>query len=189
MPSARLLCCLFFAAAAGLGALAWLDAMGPRWGTARALSLYLLMLPVAYPLVAAPSLKKGLLAVAMGGALTAPFAIWLPDPRAAALVSALVVSVSRAIVLVPTRGLAGLGREAVLAAGALGAGALAFDSSELGTSLAVWSFWLIQAAGVLFAPAAQQSVQPAPDPFEQAHAAAVKILLAPERGVTDKAAE
>ena len=181
MRRLALLWCLLFAAAAALGVVPWLDAMGSVWGEEQALSRYLLLLAVAHPLVVTPSLKQGLLAVAIASALAAPAAIWTPDCKAAAFVAALLVSVPRAIVLLPAGALVSVGRELAIAAGALGAAALMFDSSELGTVLAVWSFWLVQAAGTLFAPAAQQHEPAATDPFEQAYAAAMQSLQTPER--------
>jgi hypothetical protein len=168
---------LGFALVAGLGVLLWLTIAGPLIGYARAASLYGLALLPGYALVVAPNLRLGAGGFLLAAALALPAAFFAPGPRLVLVLTPFVLGIVRSAILFPRPFARALFLEACCSVLALGLAALFHDASVVGTTFAIWAFWLVQ-AGFALAPGEPGPAAAAPtgDPFDAARARALAVL-------------
>jgi hypothetical protein len=170
---------ILFAVFAGLGVLFWSLVIGPIVGRGPAAAIYALALVPLYAITVAPNLRLGAIAFSLAAALALPVLCFDPVPRLALAITPFVLGIIRSTVLFPRPLARALFLELGVSALALLVAAVFHDPSPIGTTFAVWAFWLVQ-AGFALAPG-----EPAPgrqavgDRFELAHARALAIL---ERG-------
>jgi hypothetical protein len=148
----------------------------PLLGYGDATAFCALALVVLHPLFVAPSVERGVAATLVTAALAVPIAWVRPAPFVAFLGMAALLGVVRSALLYPQSFPRALLLEAVLAGVGLGAVLLFHDGSLVGSVFSMWSFWLIQAGFALRAVESSSRPEPAGDPFDRAHAAAVVIL-------------
>lgn len=170
---------LVFALFAGLGAFLWLILAGPFLGYARAATWYGLGLLPGYALVIAPDLRRGVSAFLLASALAVPAALIAPGPLYVFAIAPFVLGIVRSTVLFPRPFARALFLEACCNLLAVAVAAFFHDASVVGTTFALWGFWLLQ-AGFGLAPGEPQSrPEGQGDPFEVARARALAVL---ERG-------
>jgi hypothetical protein len=170
---------LVFALIAGLGAMFWLLLVGPVIGYARAAALYGLGLLPWYALSVAPTLRLGAAGFLLAALLVVPVAFFDPGPRLALALTPFVLGIVRSAISFPRPFARALFLELCVSALAVALAAFFHDTSVVGTTFAVWAFWLVQ-AGFALAPGEPQRAREDADAFEAAHARAIAVL---ERGV------
>jgi hypothetical protein len=166
---------LVFALIAGLGVMFWLLLAGPVLGYARAAALYGLGLLPWYALSVAPTLRLGATAFLLAAVLVVPAAFFDPGPRLVLALTPFVLGIVRSAMLFPRPFARALFLELCVSALALCLAAFFHDASVVGTTFAVWAFWLVQ-AGFALGPGEPQRGREDPDPFEAAHARALAML-------------
>jgi hypothetical protein len=170
---------LLFALFAGLGALPWQLLFGAAWDFDACLGPYLLGLVVAALIACAPSLRRALLAGALGACLCGPLALTFPGIATALLGSLAVLGLARSALLYPRPFARALAFELGLGLLSVAAFALMHDGGPIGNSLAVWSFWLVQSAFALLPGSMRTDDTLERDPFETAVAAADALMQRP----------
>jgi hypothetical protein len=168
---------LLFALIAGLGVLLWLTIAGPWIGDSRAATLYALALLPGYALVVAPSLRRGAGGFLLAAALALPAAFFASGPRFVLALTPFVLGVVRSAVLFPRPFARAVFLEACCSLLAVCLAATFHDASVVGTTFAIWAFWLVQ-AGFALAPGEPATPPPSPggDPFDTARARALAVL-------------
>ena len=167
---------LLFALFAGLGTVPWLVLTVPWFGYARAVSIYLLLLPLVCLPWQAPNLRRGLGAALLATLLTLPAALADLSPSAALLCALFALGLGRSGVCYPRPLARALFLELALAFTAALVAGVVFDRSLFGSALAVWSFWLVQSAYPLWPGSSTAPDQVEGDAFERARAAAERLL-------------
>ncbi len=142
---------LVFALVAGLVVVLWLTIAGPLIGYARAASLYGLALLPGYALAVAPSLRRGAGGFLLAAALVSPAAFFAPGPRLAFVLTPFVLGIVRSAILFPRPLARALFLEGCCSVLAVALATLFHDASVVGTTFAIWAFWLVQ-AGFALAP-------------------------------------
>lgn len=168
---------LLFALVAGLGILLWLAIAGPLIGHARAISLYGLALLPGNALAVAPSLRRGAGAFLLAAGLALPAAFFAPGPRLVLVLTPFVLGIVRSAILFPRPFARALFLEACCSLLAVSLAVSFHDASVVGTTFAIWAFWLAQ-AGFALAPGEPAAGPPSPagDPFDAARARALAVL-------------
>jgi len=168
---------LGFALVAGLGILLWLTIAGPLIGYARAAALYGLALLPGYALAVAPNLRLGAGAFLLAAALALPAAFFAPGPRLVFVLTPFVLGIVRSAILFPRPFARALFLEACCSLLAVSLAVLFHDASVVGTTFAIWAFWLVQ-AGFALAPGEPRTAAPSPagDPFDAARDRALAVL-------------
>jgi hypothetical protein len=168
---------LVFALVAGLGVVLWLTIAGPLIGYARAASLYGLALLPGYALAVAPSLRRGAGGFLLAAALVWPAAFFAPGPRLVFVLAPFVLGIVRSALLFPRPFARALLLEGCCSGLAVALAVLFHDASVVGTTFAIWAFWLVQ-AGFALAPGEPGATAPAPvgDPFDAARDRAFAVL-------------
>lgn len=168
---------LGFALVAGLGILLWLTIAGPLVGYSRAASLYGLALLPAYALAVAPSLRLAVGACLLAAVLVLPAAFFAPGPRLVFVLTPFVLGIVRSAILFPRPFARAVFLEACCSVLAVGLAVVFHDGSAVGTTFAIWAFWLVQ-AGFALAPGEPGAAPPAAvgDPFDAARARALAVL-------------
>jgi hypothetical protein len=170
---------LLFALCAGLGVFLWLILAGPLVGYARAGTWYGLGLLPWYALIIAPQLRLGVSAFLVAAALAVPAALLAPGPLFVFALTPFVLGIVRSAILFPRPFARALFLEGCCNVLAVGAAAFLYDSSVIGTTFALWAFWLLQAGFALAPGDPEATLEAAGDPFEAARARALAVL---ERG-------
>jgi hypothetical protein len=168
---------LTFALVAGLGILLWLSMAGPSIGDARAAALYGLALLPGYALAVAPSARLGASAFLLAAVLALPAALFAPGPRFVFALTPFVLGIVRSAILFPRPFARALVLEACCSVLAVSLAVFFQDSSRVGTTFAIWAFWLVQ-AGFALAPGEPRAAPPSQvgDPFDAARARALAVL-------------
>ncbi|MEO8183607.1 MAG: hypothetical protein ABI895_32650 [Deltaproteobacteria bacterium] len=167
---------LLFALFAGLGVLLCLMLAGPLVGYARAATWYGLGLLPWYALVIAPNLRLGVSAFLVAAALAVPATIFAPAPPFVFALTPFVLGIVRSAILFPRPLARALFLEGCCNVLALGAAAFFYDASMIGTTFALWAFWLLQAGFALAPGDPDATPEAAGDPFEAARARALAVL-------------
>jgi len=170
---------LLFALFAGLGVLLWLTLAGPLLGYTRAATWYGLGLLPWYALIVAPLPRLGVNAFLVATALAGFAALFAPGPLFVFALTPFVLGIVRSAILFPRPLGRALFLEGCCNVLAVGAAAFFYDSSVIGTTFALWSFWLLQAGFALAPGDPEATLEAAGDPFEVARARALAVL---ERG-------
>ena len=170
---------LLFALFAGLGVFLWLILAGPVLGYARAATWYGLGLLPWYALVIAPQPRLGVSAFLVAAVLAVPAAIFAPEPLFVFALTPFVLGIVRSAILFPRPFARALFLEGCCNLLAVGAAAFFYDSSVVGTTFALWAFWLLQAGFALAPGDPVATLEAAGDPFQTARARALAVL---ERG-------
>jgi hypothetical protein len=167
---------LLFALFAGLGVFLWLILAGPFLGYARAATWYGLGLLPGYALIIAPDLRRGVSACLLAAALTVPAALFAPGPLYVFAITPFVLGIVRSAVLFPRPFARALFLEACCNLLAVAVAAFFYDASVVGTTFALWAFWLLQAGFALAPGEPEARLAAAGDPFEAARARALAVL-------------
>lgn len=170
---------LLFALVAGLGCFAWQLTAAPWLGYGRALSAYLLGLVVLAPVSYATSARRAVQAALVSLAIVLPALLFDPSPRAAVAVGVLALGLARSGAARRLSLGRGLCLELVVGLTAVFVAALVLGGSVFADGLAVWSFWLVQAAYGLLATGPVATDRVPTDAFEQARDAADRLLRSP----------
>ena len=168
-----------FALIAGLGVLFWSLVVGPIVGREPAAALYGVALVPLYALVVAPNLRRGVAALLLAAVLALPVLCFDSGPKLALAVTPFVLGIVRSALLCPRPLVRALFLELCVSVAALLVAAFFHDPSPIGTTFAVWAFWLVQAGFALTPGEPEPALEPAGDRFDVARARALAIL---ERG-------
>lgn len=167
---------VFGALAAALLPAVWLVA-GPILGVQPALSLYVVFASALYAAGLAPTRRRALavgLCAALGGGLVLLAARSLAE---VAIGAALVVAVSRSAFLFRARPMRALVLELALSLGGLLVARFLASPGLIGTSLAVWGYFLVQSGFFLVAGVAERErASGEEDPFDRAHSRLLSLL-------------
>lgn len=164
-----------FALIAGLGVLFWSLVVGPIVGREPAAALYAVALVPLYALVVAPNPRRGAAASLLAAALALPVCLDT-GPKLALAVTPFILGIVRSALLFPRPLVRALFLELAVSAAALLVAAFFHDPSPIGTTFAVWAFWLVQAGFALAPGEAAPPREAATDRFERARARALAIL-------------
>jgi len=170
---------VLFALIAGLGVLFWSLVVGPIIGREPAAAFYAVALVPVYALVVAPNVRRGVAALSLAAALALPVLCFDTGPKLALAVTPFVLGIVRSAVLFPRPLVRALFLELCVSVAALLVAAFFHDPSPIGTTFAVWAFWLVQAGFALAPGEPAPAREAAADRFELARARALAIL---ERG-------
>jgi hypothetical protein len=169
---------LAFALFAALGTLPWQLLFAPFVGYASAFAVYMLGLSVAALLFLAPSLRRALGAAAVATLVLLPIALLAPAPSVALLAGLCMLGVGRSGMSYPRPFARALAVELSLGLCASLAALFFYDLGLFGSALAVWSFWLVQSTFSLLPGRSLAAEAPAGDAFDQARAAAERLMHA-----------
>jgi hypothetical protein len=167
---------LAFAAAAAIGAVAWLVCMAPVLGGRRALGLWLVGLTASYVGGLAAHRHRRVAVTLVNAAVGLTLLAVLPGLRELVPALVVVLGVGRTACVPRATPLRAVATEACLLTGGLVFAEIVGGPSLRGVALGVWGFFLVQSFYALV-PA---GVRPRPggeaDSFEAAHARALALL-------------
>jgi hypothetical protein len=169
--------CIAFAAAAAVGAVAWLVCMAPIMGGRRALGLWLVGLTASYVGGLAGRPYRRVAVAMVTAAVGVALFVVMPGLRELTLVLVVVLGVGRTVCVPRATPLRAVATEACLLAGGLAFAEIVGGPSVRGVALGVWGFFLVQSFFALMpAGGARARAAGAADSFEAAHARALALL-------------
>lgn len=165
---------LAFAAAAAIGAVAWVVCLAPILGGRRALVLWLIGITASYVGgLAGNPYRRAAVAIVTGAVGLALSAV-LPGLRELVPALAVVLGVGRTACVSPSTPLRAVATEACLLGGGLVFAEIVGGPSLRGVALGVWGFFLVQSFYAWIQ--ARARVAGEADSFEAAHARALALL-------------
>ena len=168
---------LLYAAVAAAGAVPYFLLLAPALGWHAALASYAVLSTSAYLAGLGRTVRQGLGAALLAGALGAVAALLAPSPREAFAAAALLLGLCRSGLLYRTRFARAVVSESVLLVAALGLANHLLAGSPFSAVLAVWGFFLVQSGFFLIGGARVRAEDPTgADPFDVALARAAEIL-------------
>lgn len=167
---------LVFASLGGLGAMPFAIVAAGVLGYANAMALYALALVPLYLLVIAPTLRRG----AAGALLAAAFAMTVllafPHAAIAGALTPFLLGIPRSAMLFPRPWARAVWLEFAFSTTAFVVAFCFSDGALVGDSLAIWTFWLVQAGFAVAPGEARKPDGEAADPFEVAQGAITAVL-------------
>jgi hypothetical protein len=171
---------LLFAVVAALGAVAWILAARPFFGTPMATALYAILVVLVYVVAIADSWSRGVRIALLAGAVMAVLALALRTPAGLLVGAAATLALTRSGFLYRSKPARALLVEVALVVGGLLFARALLGPSPLGLALAVWGFFLIQSIFFLVGGVRRRQPDPPPiDPFEQARKRVHELMNEP----------